>query len=480
MKQRDWKIVYTAYEGIVQKAVNLISREVGAHLIREEGVYRLHILPCEREGAEYPNNAFFIGRYEDSPTMQHYIEPAEVPQNGFLVKIIQNPNHTDGRLVFLTAHDDCEVFYAAVSFLDDYIPAHAPTHGSNRMPDLIFDQPLPEASYTEVPEHKTRSVFTWGHSINDYRAYIDNMARLKLNELILWNDYIPLNIHEILSYAHAYGIKVVLGYSWGWQEIGRGSKRISTDSIAKIKKSVVEEYRNHYSKIPSDGIYFQSFTEQDDDHLDGRLIADVVTDMVNEIATELWNITPSLRLIFGLHATSVCNHLEQIARVNPRIEILWEDCGEFPYAYRSFVADETDYQKTLDFTKQLLHLRGGVGVGLVFKGVMMLDWEKFVNQTGPYVMGENAASVAEHDRRIRSTAWREYSADWLQSGTRVAEMLAFIHAHRIGDVNLCIAGTFDGGIYLPQALCAQLFRCPDPNYPETLSRVLRRPCITLG
>lgn len=480
MKQTDWKIIYTAYQGVLQKAVNLISREVGALLIREEGVYRLHVLPCEREGAEYPKNACFIGRYEDSPTMQRYIAPDEVPQNGYLIKVIQNPNNAEGRLVFLTARTDCEVFYAAVGFLDDYIPAHAPTHGSNRMPDLLFDRPLPEATLTECPQHQTRSIFTWGHSINDYRAYIDNMARQKWNEWILWNDYIPLNIHEIIAYAHAYGIKVVLGYSWGWQEIGRGSKRISRESIAHIKELVIRQYRDQYAAIPCDGIYFQSFTEQDDDYLDGRLIADVVTDMVNEIAVELWRVTPSLRLIFGLHATSVCKHLEQIARVDPRIEILWEDCGEFPYAYRSFVADETDYRNTLDFTKRLLKLRDGVGVGLVFKGVMMLDWEKFVNQTGAYVMGENAASVADHDRRIRASAWREYSADWIRSGARVAETLAFIQAHRRGEVNLCLAGTFDGGIYLPQALCAQMFRCMDADYPTILSRVLRRPCVTLN
>ena len=55
--------------------------------------------------------------------------------------------------------------------------------------------------YSEVPDHKRRSIFTWGHPINDYRNYIENMARLKLNQLIIWNDFVPINAKEIIDYA---------------------------------------------------------------------------------------------------------------------------------------------------------------------------------------------------------------------------------------------------------------------------------------
>ena len=44
--------------------------------------------------------------------------------------------------------------------------------------------------------------------------------------------------------------------------------------------------------------------------------------MVNEVANELWKITPDLRLIFGLHATSVKKNMSEIAMVDPRVEIL--------------------------------------------------------------------------------------------------------------------------------------------------------------
>ena len=119
-----------------------------------------------------------------------------------------------------------------------------------------------------------------------------------------------------------------------------------------------------------------------------------------------------------------------------------------------------------------------VGVGLVFKGVMMLDWTKFINQQGPYIMGENSELIAEHDRRIRANAWREYSADWMRNGDRALQMLKFIQANKAGEVNMCLAGTFDGGIYLPAALCAEMYRKSDDEYPEVLRKVARRPCIT--
>jgi hypothetical protein len=344
--------------------VNLLSREVGGRLIRESGVYRLHVLPCEREGAETGENAILVGLYDDSPTIQGLVPYEEVPTDGFLVKVIQNPTNTAGRLVVLTAHSAAEVFYAAVSFLDDYIPACAPVHGANRMPDLIFDAPLTVCSYTEVPDHKTRSVFTWGHSINDYRAYLDNMARLKLNELVLWNDYIPLNIRDIIDYAHAYGIRVILGYSWGWKEIGNKTAEITDESIEKVKALAIREYRDNYASVGCDGIYFQSFTERKEESVGGKLISRMVVDMVNEVAEQIWEITPDLRIIFGLHATSVRNRLDEIARVDERMEILWEDCGEFPYSYTSYVKNEEAYKETLEFTKKILALRGGVGVGL--------------------------------------------------------------------------------------------------------------------
>ena len=86
MKQKDWKIIYTKYEGIMKRAVNLLSRDAGAYLIREDGVYRIYVLPCEKEGCEVSKNAFFVGAYGDSPTIRKYVSEDEIPDGGYLVK----------------------------------------------------------------------------------------------------------------------------------------------------------------------------------------------------------------------------------------------------------------------------------------------------------------------------------------------------------------------------------------------------------
>ena len=482
MKQTDWKIIYTKYEGVTKRAINLLSKEAGQYLVREEGQYSIHVLPCEKEGAVLSKNAFFISLYNDSKEIQKHVKKEEVPENGFLVKVIKNPSDEEGRFVILTANNEVELFYSVVSYLDDYCQEYAPGCGSNPMSNFIYDFPLCEYSYTETPEHNRRSIFTWGNPINDYRAYIDNMARNKLNELILWNDFIPLNIDEVIDYAHSYGIKVVLGYSWGWKEIERKPiDEISKESIEEIKKIAIQEYRDNYANVKCDGIYFQSFTERKEQTVGGKLIAEIVTEMVNEIANELWKITPNLHLIFGLHATSVRSHLDIISKVDEKIEILWEDCGEYPYNYRTRVVNEEAYLETIEFTKKLLNLRGGKNVGLVFKGVMMLDWRKgkFVHQKGPFVLGESGKEVIEHDKRLRSKAWRRFSADLMQNGARAYDMLKVINENSKSNVHMCIAGTFDGGIYLPFAVISQMYRKSDESYLDILKKVSRRSTITV-
>lgn len=42
------------------------------------------------------------------------------------------------------------------------------------------------------------------------------------------------------------------------------------------------------------------------------------------------------------------------------------------------------------------------------------------------------------------------------------------------------AGTFDGGIYFPQAVLSQMFRTVDGEYGEIMKKVARRDYVELG
>ena len=135
MKQTDWKIIYTNYEGPEKRAVNFLYKEVGKFLIRETNVYRIYVLPCEKEGNAVSKNAFFVSCYEKSPAIQKLVEPQEVPQDGFLVKVIPNPENPEGRFVILTAWTPVNLYYAAVSFIDEYIPRYGKVVGSKNDPE---------------------------------------------------------------------------------------------------------------------------------------------------------------------------------------------------------------------------------------------------------------------------------------------------------------------------------------------------------
>lgn len=477
MKQTDWKIIYSRYSGAAKRAVNLLSKEAGQFLIREEGAYCIYVLPCEREGCTLKKNNFIIGIYEESPTLRQYLSSDEVPAKGFAVKIMPNPQDPEGRLVLLAAHKDQELYYAAVHFLDDYVTQNGPLYGTGGM---IFDAPLPEYFYSEEPDNETRSVFTWGHSISNYRDYIDNLARAKFNELIVWNDFVPVNMDEIIDYAHSYGIRVILGYAWGWKPGCSSIVEMPDEVLSALKKEIVDNYSQNYVHMNCDGIYFQSFTEMQRSNIGEQSIAELVVQLVNDVSEALWQITPDLRLIFGLHATSVREDLAEIAKVHPRIEILWEDCGQFPYSYDTGVTDPDKLDADYTFIKNLLELRGGVGVGLVFKGVMMLNWSRFVHQAGPYVMGENTARISAHDRQVRSGGWQRISAAWTESSPDALNMMHFINRNKKGSVHMCLAGTFDGALYFPVALCGEMFRKEPESAAALIRQVGARGCVSMN
>ena len=59
----------------------------------------------------------------------------------------------------------------------------------------------------------------------------------------------------------------------------------------------------------------------------------MVVNLVNDVSDKLLKKYPALHLQFGLHATSVKNHLDIIKNTNKNIHIIWEDIGSFPFNY---------------------------------------------------------------------------------------------------------------------------------------------------
>lgn len=476
--KRNWKILYSDYSGMEKKAIELVAREMGRQIIRDKGIYTIHVLACEKIGAPIDKNVVVIGRYDANPVIQRFISREDIPENGYAVKVMDNPDQPELKIALITGMTDRDVFYGAIDFVDDYFVFAAPVASSCRLTQEIFEQKhMPDYFSASAPHTKTRGIFTWGQPIIDYRNYIENMARMRLNQLIIWNDFVPLNANDLVQYAHEFGIEVLWGFAWGWST---DCNQIDLEHLDQLTESVIAEYEEKYACIEGDGIYFQSFTELPVPTIGGKLIAEVVTDFVNQTADRLLQRHPGLHIQFGLHASSVKDHLHYLSHVDPRVEILWEDCGTYPFFYLPIVKDDSDYQSTRNFTEDVIQLRGDAPLGLVFKGQLTLDWFRFTHQSGPYIIGNESPDLVQHDREMMQPMWRILQSEWIKNGHYAHELFAEVAEKYSGNVGCYMAGTLPGGIWFPTALCAQLFWDSTQPFADIVEKVSKRNCVTMA
>ncbi len=473
----QWKILYNTFDGLQRRAVELVHKQLGARVLRDGNTYTLHTLAIEPEGAPLARNTVVVGRHDQSPLVRAHIGRHEIPKGGYAVRVLANPEHPDGNLVLITGEGDRELYYGAADFVFDYLTEAAPRNSSVRNTWDTFAKPLPVHFRASAPAIRTRGVWTWAHPINDYRAYIENLANLRLNQLTLWNDYPPLNAADIIAHAHSYGIKVIWGFAWGWSTRCGG---IDLDRLPALTAQVAETFRRDYAPLGVDGIYFQSFTELHQETIGGRLIAPAVVGFVNATAAKLYRTHPDLKIQFGLHATSVRKRLGDIAHIDPRIEIVWEDCGPAPYSYFHGEQDEAAFADNVRFTDQMLDLRPDGKSGLAYKGHVVMDWTRFVHQSGPYILGEASRELIRHDVEMLVPLWRVVQADWLKYGEQTHRMTRHIADKTGGDTDICIVGNFAGGCWYSLALTAQMLWDPRESYADTCARAARRSDVTFA
>ena len=171
-EKRNWTIYYTNYSGVEKRAVELVSREMGTFTVRDPGVYCVHVLPVQKFVGEITGNAVIIGTFDSDPIFAKYIDRVQVPENGYVLCVTDNSEMLDAQLVLLCGDTSAAVWYAAVHFVDDYMAYSAPVRGGLFMPEEVFMGKLRPCSIACASKAKTRSIFTWGHPINDFRKCI--------------------------------------------------------------------------------------------------------------------------------------------------------------------------------------------------------------------------------------------------------------------------------------------------------------------
>lgn len=317
-----------------------------------------------------------------------------------------------------------------------------------------------------------KGLWSWGHVIYDYKGYINNIKRLGLDSVIIWNDIVPINAAEIISYAHSKDVKVIWGFAWGWvDKCGDNINDIGEEVIEKIQTGVLKEFTEDYKDICPDGIYFQSFTEMGRDSIGGKCIASVVTDFVNDTAHKIFEISPDVEIMFGIHYTSVKNHLDEIARVDKRIRIIWEDCGAFPYHYNP--ENIEGFDDTVKFTETALKLRGqDEKCGFIIKGMTTLDWSKFQYHTSAYTIGGADRDFIKARQAEKNSKWETLTKGWIKNLEYARRIIEIISNSKNGVSVFALVedGMFENEIKLPPALLSEILNCPNRSCEDIISQ----------
>lgn len=143
----------------------------------------------------------------------------------------------------------------------------------------------------------------------------------------------------------------------------------------------------------------------------------------------------------------------------PGIRIVWEDCGAFPYAYMP--ENLTGRAETAAFTDELAHLRPNASVGVVFKGMICLDWTTFVHRTAPERIGEASETAIAQRQPMARRIMRLVQSSWLNQRRRNAGYRSVWPSMRTARFSLCWkTAWFDRQIWFPAALfAAALWDC---------------------
>ena len=375
--------------------------------------------------------------------------------------------------VMIEGSDDTGVLYGCADFYNKYLVKAQYTDEFYTCWKNPFNDDLPDYELVAHPAVENRGIWTWGDVIYDYRSFIDNMVKLKMNSAIIWNDFPPINGKEMVDYAHASGIKVIWGYAWGWDT---DCKAINVRAINDSIPEILEKYERDYLPLGGDGIYFQSFTEVHQENIDGILIAEAVTSFVNKASGMLLEKHPALELQFGLHAMSVSEKLEYIKNVDPRVRIVWEDCGAFPFNYMP--NEINDFNKMMELTGKISVLRGDDdNFGVVTKGMICRNWNEFKHLKGPVYVGTSTKKFKAGKSEKCSKIWKYVQSIWLTNAGYAAEAVRLMANKKNGKLyitGLIEDGMFEDKVMLPAALYSEILWDPNQDIDKMINNVAQR------
>jgi hypothetical protein len=459
-----WTLLYGSYEGVEQFAVNELQR-----MVQRSVPYVLEVLPTGRT-PDATRNLILVGTPATNPRIAELGRKGLVKlpthAEGYTIACLKSPEQTGTRLVVIAGTDASGVLYGVVEFNKKL--ATLATHDKELRAAL---DAIPEFTLTESPTIENRGVWTWGYVIYDYKRFFDNMARLKMNRLTVWNDRPPVNCRQFIDYAHSRGIKVILGYSWGYALAKLDPT--NPQHLQLIKAEVLKTYEDLYRDLGMDGIYFQTFTEQSNTMIGGRSIAGIACDWVNDIAGALLKKHPRLRIEWGLHASSIQENYVDLKKLDPRLTIVWEDAGGLPFNYDPEAPPAAD--STLDYSRQLATFRPGSEFAMCAKGWIQMRWATESEPHGDFIIGERGHEFIRDRLQERQPRWDYVNAKWITNypiSMRFYSTMRAATPAPITVVGLVDDGMFEERIQVSLALLGEMLWNPNREEKAVLEAAM--------
>ncbi len=470
-----WTLLFGTFTGVEKTAVIDLQK-----ILQYYAPYVLEVRQAEGAKPEEYEHLAVVGTARSNSLIAVWIKDGVIQEptgeQGYSIVYQAAPWDRAKRLLVVAGADDAGTLYGVQEASARLFGGGSLHDGKRSRMNWLATEVEPFA-VCEAPLIRQRGLWTWGFPIRDWRRYLDNMVRLRLNTLTLWNDQVPLNIEEIIEYAHARKICMVLGFHWGWGF--EGSLDLSKEEDrAYIRGKVVENYRTHYAHLKHDGIYFQTLTEHRNLIHNGKSTAHWACLLVNETAAVLLQEFPDLQIQFGLHATSVEEHYVDLKPLDPRVVITWEDCGgQIPYTY--YPAQKpvvtASYEETLEYSRKIAALRPGVPFALVPKGWSCIRWLQEFENHGPFILGEQNALQVREMANLRQDDWDSYNAYWHEQYPHLARF--FREILQVNPEILVTAlvedGMFEETLQSSVVLLAEILWNPLRADQEILTRSIR-------
>ncbi len=407
-----WKLFFGSDESsaVLKKA---IEETYGA--VRSFLPYILTVCQSEEDIGEN-DNVIFVGTLKSNPALLKLAALGfYTPQNrreGFSICVGASlrPVAAERTDIVIQGADDVGTLYGVYTFETAYLDTKLKYYGYHYETRLRpFIDPCPAFTLSEAPAIANRGLWTWGHRIFDYRNYFENMARCRMNTVIIWNDFVPLNARDMVACAHGLGIKVIWGYSCAWGENVKVDPT-NEEEMNNWSRRVLETYDKEYLPVGGDGVYFQGFTETTATEVGGVPIADLIAKWINRVTAALKQAHPDLYVQFGIHASSIRENWDRL-RLSADVTPVWEDCGGFPYHYDPRTGNAS---QALAYTENLLGLAGKGGrFGTVLKGFTVLKWKQFEHYRGDIIAGVTDPVACREYRKTQDFYWRFVEPYWI-------------------------------------------------------------------